>query len=70
MKCDYAQGYFLSKPLSTQKMTVWLEVFMSSKLQAFETVEDPGPAVVDGSVASDGSDDDLTDPRRQEWVLG
>src|SRR5437763_1329534 len=25
--CDYAQGYFLSRPLSPEKMTVWLEVF-------------------------------------------
>jgi predicted signal transduction protein with EAL and GGDEF domain len=25
--CDYAQGYFLSKPLSPDKLTVWLEVF-------------------------------------------
>src|SRR3954454_19705431 len=27
--CDYAQGYFLSRPLSPEKMTVWLEVFSS-----------------------------------------
>jgi predicted signal transduction protein with EAL and GGDEF domain len=25
--CDYAQGYFLSKPLSPDKLTIWLEVF-------------------------------------------
>jgi diguanylate cyclase (GGDEF)-like protein len=25
--CDYAQGYFLSKPLEPAKTTVWLEVF-------------------------------------------
>ena len=25
--CDYAQGYFLSKPLSPEKMSIWLEVF-------------------------------------------
>jgi diguanylate cyclase (GGDEF)-like protein len=25
--CDYAQGYFLSKPLSPEKLTIWLEVF-------------------------------------------
>jgi diguanylate cyclase len=25
--CDYAQGYFLSKPLSPDKMSLWLEVF-------------------------------------------
>src|SRR3954471_7090397 len=26
--CDYAQGFFLSKPLSPDKMSIWLEVFM------------------------------------------
>ena len=33
--CDYAQGFFLSKPLSPDKVTVWLEVFggFSSKTQ-------------------------------------
>ncbi|MEA2448963.1 MAG: hypothetical protein QOG63_895, partial [Thermoleophilaceae bacterium] len=25
--CDYAQGYFLSKPLPPDKMTIWLEIF-------------------------------------------
>jgi predicted signal transduction protein with EAL and GGDEF domain len=25
--CDYAQGFFLSKPLSPEKMSIWLEVF-------------------------------------------
>jgi EAL domain-containing protein (putative c-di-GMP-specific phosphodiesterase class I) len=25
--CDYAQGYFLSKPLEPRKTTIWLEVF-------------------------------------------
>jgi hypothetical protein len=25
--CDYAQGYFLSKPLEPKKTTIWLEVF-------------------------------------------
>jgi diguanylate cyclase (GGDEF)-like protein len=67
MGCDYAQGFFLSKPLSTQKMTVWLDVFMSSRLVNHDSVEDPGPAVVEGSVVGD---DDLDDPRRKEWVLG
>jgi diguanylate cyclase (GGDEF)-like protein len=36
--CDYAQGYFLSRPLSPQKMTVWLEVF-----SALEAPEAPEP---------------------------
>ena len=25
--CDYAQGYFLSRPLSPEKATLWLEEF-------------------------------------------
>ena len=25
--CDYAQGYFLSRPLSPEKATVWLDAF-------------------------------------------
>ncbi|MEA2397336.1 MAG: hypothetical protein QOK25_892 [Thermoleophilaceae bacterium] len=28
--CDYAQGYFFSRPLSPEKATVWLEVFGGS----------------------------------------
>jgi EAL domain-containing protein (putative c-di-GMP-specific phosphodiesterase class I) len=33
--CDYAQGYFLSKPLEPAKTTIWLEVFggLPSKTQ-------------------------------------
>src|SRR5438445_6143007 len=29
--CDYAQGYFLSKPLSPDKASVWLEIFSEMK---------------------------------------
>jgi diguanylate cyclase (GGDEF)-like protein len=29
--CDYAQGYFLSKPLSPEKMSIWLEVFSGTQ---------------------------------------
>src|SRR4051794_21541017 len=29
--CDYAQGYFLSRPLSPEKMTVWLEAFSEAE---------------------------------------
>src|SRR3954449_4373133 len=68
MGCDYAQGYFLSKPLSPQKMGVWLDVFMSSKLAANAASEDEeAPAVIDGTVAGEDSPDD---PLRKEWVLG
>ena len=68
MGCDYAQGYFLSKPLSPQKMSVWLDVFMSSKLaRRPRPPRSTGPAVIDGTVADDDSPDD---PLRKEWVLG
>ncbi|GAC1526224.1 MAG: hypothetical protein NVS2B6_13660 [Thermoleophilaceae bacterium] len=36
--CDFAQGYLLSKPLSPEKMTIWLEVF-SQAPEAPEPVE-------------------------------
>jgi hypothetical protein len=32
--CDYAQGYFLSKPLSPEKMSIWLEVFSGTATDA------------------------------------
>ena len=68
MGCDYAQGYFLSKPLSPQKMGVWLDVFMSSKLAASAAAEEEeAPAIVEGTVADEDSPDD---PLRKEWVLG
>ncbi len=31
--CDYAQGYFLSKPLAPDKMSIWLEVFSEMPTQ-------------------------------------
>jgi EAL domain-containing protein (putative c-di-GMP-specific phosphodiesterase class I) len=66
MGCDYAQGFFLSKPLSPQKMGVWLDVFMSSQLAASGSSEE-SPAVVEGTIADEDSPDD---PLRKEWVLG
>jgi EAL domain-containing protein (putative c-di-GMP-specific phosphodiesterase class I) len=71
MGCDYAQGYFLSKPLSPQKMAVWLEVFMSSKLAAEGEAVQEQPAVIDGTVVGDDTPGDSPDdPLRKEWVLG
>jgi len=32
--CDYAQGYFLSRPLSPDKATVWLDAFSGIDRQA------------------------------------
>jgi diguanylate cyclase (GGDEF)-like protein len=58
MGCDYAQGYFLSKPLSPQKMGVWLDVFMASKL-----ADGDKAAAIEGGGPGD-------DPLRKEWVLG
>jgi EAL domain-containing protein (putative c-di-GMP-specific phosphodiesterase class I) len=60
MGCDYAQGFFLSKPLSPQKMGLWLDVFMSSKVTASDAEQ---LAAVNGSLAGD-------DPLRKEWVVG
>jgi diguanylate cyclase (GGDEF)-like protein len=74
MGCDYAQGFFLSKPLSPQKMGVWLDVFMSSKLAAGEALlDETAPAIIDGSVVdaeADADGDSPDDPLRKEWVLG
>jgi EAL domain-containing protein (putative c-di-GMP-specific phosphodiesterase class I) len=28
--CDYAQGFFLSRPLSPDRATVWLDAFMGT----------------------------------------
>src|SRR3954471_1808612 len=60
--CDYAQGYFLSKPLEPAKTTIWLEVFggLPSKVQvereqreeqALEewALEAPAPVAEDGA---------------------
>ena len=30
LDCDYAQGYFLSRPLSPEKATVWLDAFTAA----------------------------------------
>ena len=70
MGCDYAQGFFLSKPLSPQKMSVWLDVFMSAKLPASPAPGEPepeAPAVIDGTAEVDDGPDD---PLRKEWVIG
>jgi EAL domain-containing protein (putative c-di-GMP-specific phosphodiesterase class I) len=58
MGCDYAQGFFLSKPLSPQKMSVWLEVFMTKGI---------APSGASNGAAPKGSPGD--DPLRKEWVL-
>jgi diguanylate cyclase len=56
--CDYAQGYFLSKPLSPDKMSIWLEVFSGVSneneldqwaLKAPAPVPEPVEPVLDGS---------------------
>src|SRR3954465_11665336 len=67
--CDYAQGYFLSKPLSPDKMSIWLEVFSGVSheheldqwaLKAPPPVPVPVPEPVDesdepGDFGADGS---------------
>jgi diguanylate cyclase (GGDEF)-like protein len=51
--CDIAQGYFLSRPLPPEKLSVWLEVFSSSPDGAPEGKEPP-------------SDEDA---QLQEWAV-
>ena len=54
--CDYAQGYFLSKPLPPEKFSVWMQVFASP-------VEDEA----DGGERRDPPSDE--DAQLQEWIV-
>ena len=38
--CDYAQGYFLSRPLSPDKATVWLETFAGAEADGDDVAAD------------------------------
>jgi len=67
--CDYAQGYFLSKPLSPEKMSIWLGVFAGvSDEHALDQwalkAPDPDPEPVDdpGDVVSEGSSEPEPEP--------
>jgi diguanylate cyclase (GGDEF)-like protein len=51
--CDIAQGYFLSRPLAPEKLSVWLEVFSSAPEAEEAEVEAP-------------SDEDA---QLQEWLV-
>jgi EAL domain-containing protein (putative c-di-GMP-specific phosphodiesterase class I) len=51
--CDIAQGYFLSRPLAPEKLTVWLEVFSSPVEEAGHGKQPP-------------SDEDA---QLQEWAV-
>jgi diguanylate cyclase (GGDEF)-like protein len=53
--CDYAQGYFLSRPLSPEKATVWLDAFV-------DVDPDGGPA--DAAPAAEGDERAMS-----EWVV-
>jgi predicted signal transduction protein with EAL and GGDEF domain len=55
--CDYAQGYFLSKPLSPDKMSIWLEVFSGMSDGPVEPVGF-GPA-----------EDVRDEPELDQWAL-
>jgi predicted signal transduction protein with EAL and GGDEF domain len=64
--CDYAQGYFLSKPLSPEKMSIWLEVF--SQMPASASV----PALPGAAEASGNGQFDLDEREQDEleqWAL-
>ena len=39
--CDYAQGYFLSRPLSPDKATIWLEEFSGVVREEPPAAEEP-----------------------------
>src|SRR3954454_11651348 len=60
--CDYAQGYFLSKPLSPDKMSIWLEVF-SGVSNAHEldqwALKAPAPAPAPEPVAEPDEPEDF-----------
>jgi diguanylate cyclase (GGDEF)-like protein len=45
--CDYAQGYFLSKPLSPDKMSIWLEVFSGMTTDAPPEERSTGDRAID-----------------------
>jgi diguanylate cyclase (GGDEF)-like protein len=58
--CDYAQGYFLSKPLSPDKMSIWLEIFCGTS--------DEAPAAVPHS--GFGPAEEVRDePELEQWAL-
>jgi diguanylate cyclase (GGDEF)-like protein len=54
--CDYAQGYFLSRPLPPEKFTVWMRVFAS-----------PVEGDADGGEHRDPPSDE--DAQLQEWIV-
>jgi diguanylate cyclase (GGDEF)-like protein len=47
--CDYAQGYFLSRPLSPDKVTIWLE----SMAEGLATSDEDAPAAEDVEALSE-----------------
>jgi EAL domain-containing protein (putative c-di-GMP-specific phosphodiesterase class I) len=53
--CDYAQGYFLSRPLPPEKLAIWLEVY-SKPLEELQQSTPQGPS----------SDEDA---QLQEWIV-
>src|SRR4051812_23042317 len=57
--CDYAQGYFLSRPLSPEKMSLWLEIFCG-----MSDDEPAAPAVGFGP-----SEEVRNEPELEQWAL-
>jgi EAL domain-containing protein (putative c-di-GMP-specific phosphodiesterase class I) len=55
--CDYAQGYFLSRPLSPDKATVWLEEFAPAGGEGFDPDAPPTePSLSEWVVEAPASD--------------
>jgi diguanylate cyclase (GGDEF)-like protein len=58
--CDYAQGYFLSKPLSPEKMSIWLEVFCGTADQ---------PEAAAASAVGFGPEEAGTSSELDQWAI-
>jgi diguanylate cyclase (GGDEF)-like protein len=59
--CDYAQGYFLSKPLSPEKMSIWLEVFCG--------MSDPQPPIPASEVGFGPVEDKRDSAELEQWAI-
>jgi hypothetical protein len=63
--CDYAQGYFLSKPLSPEKMSIWLEVFCGMEAGATAAAQAPQQEQPGFGLSEDVRDE----PELEQWSL-
>jgi EAL domain-containing protein (putative c-di-GMP-specific phosphodiesterase class I) len=61
--CDYAQGYFLSKPLSPEKMSIWLEVFCGM------SDPEPAPGIPAAAVGFGPVEDKRDAAELEQWAI-